>query len=145
MPQSSETGNIFIIILVAIGLFAALAFTVSRGSNTKSTNLLTRKQAQLAASDIMNYAQNVARGVRRVQDKYNCSETEISFEPPPFDGSTAYDNANAPGDFSCHVFHPSGGSVSYREFSEEWRNSSSGSFVPVITGSSCIPRNWYRG
>lgn len=133
-----EQGNVFIIILVAIALFAALSFTVLRGNNNKSDTLLADRQAQLAASEIIDYAQKVTRGVAKVREN-NCSDDMVSFEPPPFDGSTGYDNVNAPGDKTCHIFHQNGGSVSYRTFPADWREGGSGELIPVFTGSSCIP------
>lgn len=134
----AERGNIFILILAGIALFAALSLTALRSTNTKTTSLLTRKQAELAGSEILNYSQNVARGVARLQAN-DCSENEISFDPPPFDGSTIYNNADAPADFSCHVFYPSSGGVTYKTFPEEYRGAGTGGVEPVFNGSGCIP------
>lgn len=109
--RHSESGNVFIFILLGIALFSALAFTVSRGMQGETTGKLTAQKADLAATDILNYAQQVSRAVDRVRRK-GCSESQISFEKAPFDGSdTKYVNNDAPEDFSCHVFHASGGNL----------------------------------
>ena len=77
--RQSERGNVFVFILLGIVLFAALSFSVARGFRSDTTNNLTRQQAGLAASDILNYSQQVARAVDRLRRK-GISENDISFE-----------------------------------------------------------------
>lgn len=138
--QRVEQGNVFIIILVAIALFAALSFTVMRSDNSKSENLLNDRKAELAASEIMEYAQSITNGVVRVRNRNSCTDDMISFEPPPFNGTTAYNNTKAPSDKTCHIFHPQGGAVAHRTFPKAWStNDALSVLTPVFTGSSCIP------
>ena len=133
-----EQGNVFFLVLAGIALFAALSFTVSRSSNTKSTTILTEKQASLAASEAMDFAQSTARGVSRLLTQ-GCSENQISFESPPFDGSSDYANSDAPNTLSCHVFSSAGGRVKFRNLPEEWRATGTGDIAPTITATLCIP------
>lgn len=117
MPQNSaarsttnndERGNVFVIILIGIVLFAALSYSVSRGVQNESTSGLSKRQAALAASDILSYAQQVERAVNRLR-RQGCSENEISAENP----SGLSVNANSPIDESCHIFSPNGGRVEW--------------------------------
>ena len=106
--RSRESGNVVILILLAVGLFAALAYTFMRGSEQGHGNL-TSNQAKIVAQEIISYSSQVDRTVQKLLQK-GCSESQLSFEHSPFDGSdTAYDNPNSPSDFSCHVFHGDGG------------------------------------
>lgn len=107
--RSSESGNVFIIVFVAIILFAALIYTFSRGA-PQGANTLDSKQASLAASDILSYAQQVERAVNRVYRR-GISENDISFEN---DFVTIYTNANCTED-RCKVFKPDGGSLGWQE------------------------------
>lgn len=108
--KKREYGNVFLIIMLGVALFAALAFTVTSGLRNQNTSALSEQELVLAASDIMSYAQQVERAVDRVR-RNGCSENQISFEN---DTDTNYTNPNAPGDQSCHVFHPDGGGISWR-------------------------------
>lgn len=106
-------------------MFAALSFTMSRGFRSEGTSKLSQRQAELAASEILNYAQSISRGVSRVRRK-GCSESEISFnnhqglsqttDGTPYD----YTNPNAPSDNSCEVFHPNGGAVKAKLISRDF-------------------------
>jgi len=107
--NNCEDGNVFFYILLGILLFAALAFTISRGMQGQTTKTLTKREAELAATDILNYAQRVERAIDKVR-RNNCSENEISLENPIISG---YTNPSAPTDKSCHVFNRSGGGISF--------------------------------
>lgn len=82
-----QSGNAFFMILMAIVLFAALAFTFSRGMQQGGENISSR-QAELAASDILSFAQKLERGVQSVLAR-GVSESDISFDS---DADPAYDN-----------------------------------------------------
>lgn len=108
----SQSGNVLFIILLAIVLFAALSYAVSnmmRGGTTVGS-----EKSLLLASDVINYARSVKDAVDLVRIANGCEDTQISFERSPFDGSDPlFVNPNAPSDFSCNVFHPSGGGSSF--------------------------------
>lgn len=105
---ASQSGNVFFIILVGIVMFAALMYTFSR-STRQGTESLGNREAELAASDILSYAQKVERGVQRVLAR-QVSEVEISFAN---DFDTDYVNPNCSVN-RCLVFHPEGGAVTWK-------------------------------
>ncbi len=109
MRRDAEAGSAFYIILLGVFLFAALMFTFSKSAK-QGTGNLTRKQAELAADDILSFAQQLQHGIDKVYAG-DCSENEISFEQNAIPG---YANASAPADKHCHVFDANGGSVAYR-------------------------------
>jgi len=97
-------------------MFAALSFTMSRGFRSEGTSKLSKRQAELVASEILARGQAVKRTVERLQRK-GCSENELSFYSDKIDieayFKNLYDHANAPADNSCHIFHPDGGNLNY--------------------------------
>ncbi len=107
--RAPESGNVFLIILIGIAMFAALMFTFSRGIQ-QGTEGMNGREAELAASDIVSYGQQVQRGVERVISR-GVSETDISFANPT---DTNYTNPNCSGDNRCLVFHPEGGAVTWK-------------------------------
>ena len=115
-PRDTQKGSAFFYILLGVVLFGTLAFTVSRGMRGQQTEAMSDRQAELAAADIIAYGQKIMRAVDKLRRK-GCSENEITFEDnnsiSKKTNGTAFDytNPNSPGDFSCHVFHESGGGV----------------------------------
>jgi len=107
--RTNEQGNAFIIVLLAVTLFAALAFTVSRGMQSQTTNALSSRELDLAVSDILTYAQRMERAVDRVR-RHNCSETQISFDNPIVAG---YTHGAAP-PTKCEVFNSAGGGITWK-------------------------------
>ncbi|NCC22481.1 MAG: hypothetical protein EOM26_08465 [Alphaproteobacteria bacterium] len=128
MPRNNpatagERGNVFLMVLIGIVLFSALMFTFSRGMNESPTNI-SERQAKLTSSDILSYAQQIERGVARLL-RQGCSQDDISFYSPQWGTPADYDNANntfaaadAASDFSCFVFYPDGGRVSFKRSPE---------------------------
>lgn len=115
--RNSESGNVFFIVMVAVVLFAGLMFTFSRGARQGGDNL-SAKQAEVFASDILNYAQRVERGVSRVYGR-GFSENAISFQNEYISG---YENTNCT-QTRCRVFHPEGGAISYKRLEDRWSRS----------------------
>lgn len=106
-----QSGNILFLILIAVALFAALSYAVTQSSKTGGSSI-SKDKAKLAASQIIQYATTVQQTVTRLMLINQCSDTQLSFERSPFDGSdTAYVNPNAPANKKCHVFHPDGGGI----------------------------------
>jgi hypothetical protein len=104
----SQSGNVFLIILVGIVLFAALMFTFSRGVQ-QGTEGMAGREAELAASDIVTYGQQVQRGVERIIGR-SISESDLSFAN---DADTNYVNP-ACADNRCLVFNPEGGAIKWK-------------------------------
>lgn len=88
-------------------MFAALMFTFSRGAR-QGTESLGNREAELAASDIISYAQRVERGVQKILSR-RISESDISFYN---DVEAGYDNLSCTVD-NCLVFHPAGGGLTW--------------------------------
>ena len=132
-PQS---GNVFIIILIGIILFAALAYTFTRSGQTGTGNL-TAQQTEIAAQEILNYARLIENAVNRLRQN-GCSENEISFESA---GLTGHANAGAPGDNSCHIFDTNGGQVTYQDPADNWLDnafSASGFYGDYYFSKACV-------
>ncbi len=114
--NNKEKGSAFFYIILAIVLFATLAFTVSRGMRGKQTDAMSERKAEIIASDILGYTQKISQNVDRLR-RNNCSESELSFSYDSDgdgnyqDSDDIYYNANSPSDLSCHIFHPSGGNI----------------------------------
>lgn len=110
--KRSQSGNVVIMILVAIALFGALAYTFMRGSQQGQGNL-TGNQARVAAQEILNYNVSLERGVQKLLSR-GCSENELGFGNTVFTthGGTAMytdtHNSNRPSSGQCDVFKSSG-------------------------------------
>lgn len=125
LPSSctqSEHGGAIIWIFVMIGLFGALSFAVNQGSRGGAASL-SEKQAELAASEILDYARNIKSAVRMLQIN-GCDDTEVSFDQAFVSG---YSNPNSPSDQSCHVFNNNGGGLRYQSPNSDWLDSAQSS------------------
>ena len=111
----NQRGNVFIYILIAIALLAALSYAVSRGSRS-SGSALTGEQARIAAQEIIDYGNDIATAVQKLTLR-GCSDTEISFDSAVLAG---YSNVSSPTDESCNVFSENGGRLNVQEFSESF-------------------------
>lgn len=108
MKFKAQNGNVLFIILIAVGLFAALGYAVSSSMQGGGKGI-TAEQAQLRATELLAYANTLSTSVSQLRLR-GCSDTEISFENALVGG---YENANAPDDKTCHVFQPAGGGVRF--------------------------------
>lgn len=127
---SSENGNAFIFILIAIALFGALAFTFTRGAK-QGTGNISKQQAKVAAQEIINYARLLEGAVDRVR-RNGCSESQLNFENAVVAG---YSNTSAPVDGSCDIFETTGGKALWAEPPINSNNSS----PYLITGGNTVP------
>lgn len=119
MNRNHENGNAFIFILIAVALFAALAFTFSRGADRGNSNF-TKQQAKIAAQELIGFFSQVGRAYDKLRQK-GCSVDDISLANSGDSGAfiAINDSATAPLDRSCHVFDPNGGKIS---FNMDWTN-----------------------
>jgi len=124
--NTSEYGNVFVFVLLGIVLFAALSFTLSRGMRNETTGKLTGQKAVLAATDILDYSEKIARAVNRLRDK-GLSENDISFDQSFVAGYAA-------GTDETKIFSPSGGAVSWKSPQTDVNDGSEW----VYTGANCI-------
>lgn len=140
--MKDESGNVLFFILIGVALYAALSFTITR-SDTNSN--LDAQTAYANANKIMQYGADVKQGVSRVRAQNGCAIEQVSFDPPPFDGSVyggGYVNSNSPGDNRCHVFSSEGGNVTFKDPPSEWldgvNTSSFGYGELFVTGNTCV-------
>lgn len=109
MKQTSfnaQTGNILILLLIAIALLAGLSMMVMR-SGVLDADAVAPEQAKITAAQVMERARNVEQAVKNLLAN-GCSEQTLNFENPIVAG---YANGNAPADDSCDVFKPAGGGL----------------------------------
>ncbi len=123
----SQSGNVFLFILLGIALFAALAFTISRSMQSTSVGKMSERQAKLAATDIINYAQTLERAVSKLRAK-GISENNISFENSKVAG---YDYAQPA---ESQIFSDQGGTVQWKSPPPDANNGSEWHF----SGDSCV-------
>lgn len=144
----AQRGSVLIYILIAVALFAALAMAVSNMMRGGGGNIGAEK-AGVNAGEILEYGRALREGVQALKISNGCEEGQISFERSPFDGTDSlYVNSAAPTDFSCHVFHVSGGGLGYQEGfdGKAWRFTSAfavadvGSPAPELVGAIEVNR-----
>lgn len=129
-PRNSERGNAFIFILLGIALFAALAFTISRGMQGTTATTMSSRDAELAATDILAYAQRLERGLSTLRRK-NISENDIDF-----DNGIVTGYAHTPVQPDANkLFNAVGGGVSWQSPPPGVNDGSEWHF----TGATCIP------
>lgn len=109
MTKIGQAGNVFFIILIAVMLFAALAFTFSKGIQ-QGGQTISQRQAEIASSDILNYAQRVERGVQTILAD-RVSENDLSFDNHFISG---YANTDCVTN-ACKVFETGGGGVTWQK------------------------------
>lgn len=113
----SQAGSAFILILVAIAMFAALSYAVVQGGRTSQSSLTT-EQAKLAAREIVAYADTIAKAVQRLR-LAGCTETQIGFS---FGAQPVWwaNNPSSPSDGRCEVFNTNGGKVNAVLLDTSW-------------------------
>lgn len=98
-------------------LFGALSFALTQGFRGGSSSL-TREQARIGASEILDYGQSVRDGVKALRIS-GIALRDVSFEMTTArltDGTPiAYEN-NYCTDDRCKVFKPSGGNIKEAQF-----------------------------
>lgn len=131
-------GNILFIILIAIGLLAALTWSMTKSSRTMSA--ISAEDTEFAAQNIMSYLNAVTAATEHVMVANGCRDDQVSFENPVVAG---YTNANAPADKRCHIFDPAGGGLKWETPDPKWLDTAFSAnalygqyFIP--DGRSCI-------
>ncbi len=113
-PLNNQAGNALFLIFLGIALFAALSFSASQGFRTGASSV-SKEQAKLIASEILDYSQTVKQAVQMLQIN-GCGDTEISFENSVVAG---YNNPSAPTNDTCDVFEQEGAGLRYK-VQENW-------------------------
>jgi hypothetical protein len=130
--QSAQSGNVLLIVLIGIALFAALMFFISRA---KSSDMGTAENAAMYAQQITSYAEKLHGAVQSVMLQNNCLATQVSFENPTAGGYA--NGANA----LCKVFDVNGGGMVYQAPPAQAIDTSSGSPLAgnyYFEGNACV-------
>lgn len=120
--MQGQRGNILFLILLAVILFAALSYAVTNSMKGGGSDA-SSESASATASDVIQHWTGIRAALQRLRLTNNCTDTQISFdynngatsclttETP----ATGYENANSPTNCKCHLFHPLGGGMSWRD------------------------------
>ena len=111
-PRQTQRGSALIYILIAVALFAALGFALSRQTDTSEAGILSEERAELYATQITTYAaqarsavdQMLFTGATLIEDSAPAPNRSIDFTDPS-DGTFEDDPV-------IHkLFHPQGGGL----------------------------------
>lgn len=120
-----ENGNLFFYILLAVALFAALTYTVSRGMRGNNVTTMSKRKSGLIATDIITYAQKIERSVSNLR-RENISESDICFTHNQNSAvnNAAYSSISTCADDTYRLYHPNGGGLTLKQASTDWLESS---------------------
>lgn len=106
-----ERGNILFLILLAVVLFAALAYAVTSSMRGGGTNAGT-ETTQALMSELLNYYAELNGAVQRMMLIDDVKDYQLSFRMTDRDYITgASGNPNCTSN-KCRIFHPEGGGIS---------------------------------
>lgn len=103
-----RSGNVLFLILLAVALFAALSYAVTKATGGGVIDI-SKDQSELDTAKQQSIQANIDGALWRLKLINGCKDNEISYETPSGDN----ENPDAPEDNSCHVYHPAGGGVPY--------------------------------
>ncbi|WP_424975353.1 hypothetical protein [Dinoroseobacter sp. S124A] len=111
LKEVRASGNVFVLIFIAVILFGLLGYTFTKSAN-KGTGNLTKQQSKLYAQRLISFFNLVDGAFNKLRLK-GCSENDISFSNSADTGPFVSDNdsVTAPLDNSCHIFSDNGGKV----------------------------------
>ena len=112
--RNAQSGNALIYVLIAIALFAALSFTLSRQTDTGEAGELSDTRAELYATQLISYAAQVKSAL----DQMTFTGAKID-ELDFIDPSDAGFNSGTQKERSNRVFHPEGGGITKGRLPEE--------------------------
>ena len=103
-------GNALIIILVMVGLIAALTAVTMRSSNRSSGNM-DKESARIQAEKLMRQAKGFESGITQMMTVNQCSENDVNFLNPTT--TRVYTNSNSPVSKKCDLFSLEGAGLAY--------------------------------
>lgn len=125
--QTGERGNALIYVLIAIALFAALSFTMSRQTDSGEAGTLPDERAELYATQIINYAVQAKSTV----DQMIFTGTDMNDLDFMLPTDAAF---NTPPDIN-KIYHPAGGGLNPARLPDDAVEQASNNPVP----------GWYMG
>ncbi len=133
--RKNQSGSILIWIFIGIVLFAALSFVMSQGFRS-GEGQVSGSKADLAASEIITYANTVRDAVKHLQINGCNLYGGISFYHTAFQTPSIYTMAGVPD--TCNVFSPSGGGIN-------WQKPPAGTSVRFSTAGADFDEYGYAG
>ena len=101
--RQKESGNALIYVLIAIALFAALSFTLSRGTDTGETGSLDEERAGLLATQLISYTAQAKQALDQMVFM-GADVNNIDFTLPTDAAFNTAPHGNK-------IFHPEGGGL----------------------------------
>lgn len=138
-----QRGNALFLILLAVGLFAALSYAVTQSQGGSSASM-GQEQYSILASDVMEYAKQLEAGVNIIKQN-GYSENQLSFAHNDLTGYGTYDTSP-----ETEIFNPKGGGASYKKFpratSDDWIFTARNKVINVgnfgeISDGNCVSGN----
>lgn len=135
MKRLYERGSALFIILIAVALFAALAYAVSDMMRGGNPNTIGEEKARLYGDEILDYARSLRQAAQNMKISNGCADSDISFENAVTAG---YTHTPAAPD-TCRIFETGGGGMSYQPPVPEWLDISTP--APALRGQWYFPAN----
>lgn len=105
--RKNESGNVFVYVLIAVGLFAALMFTLSKGNEQGGgTAELADGESKVAAGEIIAFAASASNSLSQMQ------QTGATLDMVDFILPSDANFNDAPTIYK--LFHPDGGGLGYK-------------------------------
>jgi len=128
--RHGESGNVLVYVLIAIVLFAALNFTLTRQTDTGEAGFLSDDEATLYANQIISYSAQAKSAIDQMIFT-GISVDELDFTDP----SDAAFSTGTQSDRIKRVFHPEGGGLTIGRLSDD-----------MVTSAISDPvSGWYLG
>lgn len=99
----NQSGNVLIIILIAVVLFGMLSYAVTNSERSGGATI-EDEQVKLDQGVIDTYTASIQSGQMFLRINRNCDT--INYDPP-----SAWSGTN----FRCHMFHPDGAGIGYMD------------------------------
>lgn len=133
--QTTQSGNVLFLILIAVALFAALSYAVTETSRGGGMDI-SDKRAAVVADEILIYMSSVEKVVQRALSR-GISEGDLCFDYDEYPGAIAdYEHA-ACADPVNRIFGSAGGGVKWQEPTSE-ALTGTGSGLWVFDGSNRV-------
>lgn len=120
--MSNSRGNVLFMILIAVGLFAALSYAVS-SSFRGGTDTITQETARISAGEILRSMQSVKQGYDYLWNQQGCSIDDISFiSTDGAIGAVTFTDSGDDGPVECEIFNPLGAGITYPRNLDEYQD-----------------------
>ena len=112
----NSKGNALVIVLIGIALFAALSYSLM--SSSLDNSIKDQERLRLSVTEMTEYVLLLNTTMQRMAMVHKCDIGDFSFVRSPYTSGETYYNASAPTTNRCHVFHPDGGGLVWRDAPE---------------------------